>query len=107
MKWKIPHLPVKVIRHAAGFTQVYFYEKDREIDPQYITYSITGWVPDVVLTSLRIHHSYLFSAPNATPARWTISVDYTLVELFWVPVNELPSIVFPQDRWIKWLPVLD
>ena len=35
-------LVVKEIRHAAGFTQVYFDEMDREIDPQYITYSITG-----------------------------------------------------------------
>ena len=35
-------LPVQVLRHAAGFTQVCFEETDRYLDPQYSTYNITG-----------------------------------------------------------------
>jgi 8-oxo-dGTP pyrophosphatase MutT (NUDIX family) len=96
-------LPVEVLRHEAGFTQVRFEETDRFIDPQYATYSITGWVPDEALASQRIRHFYLFNAPNPTPNRWSVAVDYTIFELFWAALNKLPPIVTPQDGWVRWL----
>jgi hypothetical protein len=96
-------LPVEVLRHEAGFTQVRFEETGRYIDPQYATYSITGWVPDEVLTNQRIRHFYLFKAANPTPERWSITVDYTIFELFWALLDDLPAIVPPQNRWVKWL----
>jgi len=43
-------MPVEVLRNKAGFTQVRFEETDRSINPQYTSYSITGWVPDKALT---------------------------------------------------------
>jgi len=100
-------LPVQVLRHEAGFTQVCFEETDRYLDPQYSTYIITGWVPDDALSSVLIRHFYLFNAPNPTPDRWTVCVDDTIFELFWAPLKDLPSIVPPQDGWIKWLPIFD
>lgn len=35
-------LPVQVLNHAVGFTQVCFEENERYIDPQYNTYTIIG-----------------------------------------------------------------
>ena len=96
-------LPVEVLRHAAGFTQVRYEETDRFIDPQYVNYSITGWVPDDALTDQRLRHFYLFDEPYPTPNRWTVAIDYTVFELFWAPVGNLPPIVQPQDGWVKWL----
>jgi hypothetical protein len=97
---------VQVLRHLEGFTQVRFEETNRYRDPQYATYNITGWVPDNALSSQRIRHFYLFSAPNPTPASWNVSVDYTDFELFWAPLSNLPTIVPPQAEWINWLPVI-
>ena len=94
-------LPVEVLWHEAGFTHVRFNETDRYIDPQYATYNITGWVPDDALTNQRIRHFYLFDAPSSTPGRWSVTIDYTIFELFWAPMNDLPSIVHPQDGWLK------
>jgi 8-oxo-dGTP pyrophosphatase MutT (NUDIX family) len=100
-------ITVQVLRHAAGFTQVCFEERDRYLDPQYSTYIITGWVPDNALSSMLIRHFYLFTAPNPTPARWTVAVDNTVFELFWAALKDLPSIISPQDGWIKWLSAFD
>jgi 8-oxo-dGTP pyrophosphatase MutT (NUDIX family) len=97
-------LPVQVLRHTAGFTQVCFEETDRYIDPQYSTYTIIGWVPDDALTSKRIRHFYLFKAPNPTPPRWSVAVDNTVIELFWAPLKDLPPILPPQDEWVTWVP---
>jgi 8-oxo-dGTP pyrophosphatase MutT (NUDIX family) len=100
-----PGLTVEMLRHFAGFTQVRFEETDRYIDPQFVTYNITGWVPDEALTGQCIRHYYLFSAPTRTPERWSVVADYTIFELFWAPVNNLPLLVHPQDGWIKRLPI--
>ena len=96
-------LPVEVLRHAEGFTQVRYVEDDRYIDPQYTSYNITGWVPDEVLTNRRMRHFFLFRASGRLPDRWEVPVDYTTFELFWAPLDNLPLIVSPQDGWLKWL----
>jgi 8-oxo-dGTP pyrophosphatase MutT (NUDIX family) len=96
-------LPVKLLRHTSGFTQVCYAEDDRYIDPQYTSYNITGWVPDEALTAHRMRHFFLFTASRRSPDRWKVPVDYTTFELFWAPLDHLPPIVSPQDGWLKWL----
>jgi len=99
-------LPVKVLRHSAGLTQICYEENDRYIEPQYTTYSITGWVPDEALTNHCVRHFYLFDAPNPSPERWSVGVDNHIFELFWAPLNDLPSIVPSQDSWLNVLGML-
>lgn len=96
-------LPVEALMHEAGFTKVRFEETHHNNDPEDISYSIIGWVPDEALTSQRTRHFYLFDAPNATPDHWSVPVDYTTFELFWASINDLPPIIPPQDGWVKWL----
>jgi 8-oxo-dGTP pyrophosphatase MutT (NUDIX family) len=97
-------LPVERLRQSAGFIQVRFAEDDQFIDPHYTTYNITGWVPETALTDQRIRHFYLFRAVKPAPERWELSVDYTVFQLFWSRLDDLPPIVSPQDRWLRWLP---
>jgi 8-oxo-dGTP pyrophosphatase MutT (NUDIX family) len=96
-------LPVEQLMQKAGFTQVRFNETDHFNDPEYITYSIVGWVPDEALTSQRIRHFYLFDTAHATPDRWFVPVDYTTYALFWASIDDLPPIFPPQQGWVKWL----
>jgi len=96
-------LPVRVLRHKAGFTQVSYDEPNRFPNPEYSTYTITGWVHDDVLTDQRRRNFYLFESHNLTPPRWTVNIDNHLYELFWAPLHHLPAIVPPQDGWLKWL----
>lgn len=96
-------LPVEVLRHVEGFTQVRYEEKDNYFESQYPLYSITGWLPDDALTDQRVRHFYLFEATAETPPRWSVSTDYHTFELFWAPLDNLPAIVPPQDTWVQWL----
>ncbi|OGO27546.1 MAG: hypothetical protein A2136_06940 [Chloroflexi bacterium RBG_16_54_11] len=94
---------VEELRHEAGFTQVRYMEPDRTVDPQYITYSITGWVHDEVLTDRCIRHFYSFKAAAHTPDHWSVATDNHVFELFWARLNELPAITSPQNGWVKYL----
>jgi hypothetical protein len=94
---------VEVLRHSAGFTQVRFEETDRYVDPQFASYTITGWVPNETLTNRRIRHFYLFDALIPTPDHWLVSVDYTVFDLFWASLKKLPPIIPPQIGWLRWL----
>jgi 8-oxo-dGTP pyrophosphatase MutT (NUDIX family) len=96
-------LLVEVLRQEAGFSQVRYEENDRCFEPQFTTYSITGWVPDESLTNLCIRHFYLFDVPGESPLRWSVATDNHLFELFWAPIDDLPAIIPPQDGWLKWL----
>jgi 8-oxo-dGTP pyrophosphatase MutT (NUDIX family) len=96
-------LQVEMLRHEESFSQVRFDENEREFDPQYITYSITGWVPDEALTLERIRHFYLFEALGEHPLRWSVAIDNHVFVLFWAPLNDLPAIIPPQDGWLKYL----
>jgi 8-oxo-dGTP pyrophosphatase MutT (NUDIX family) len=98
-----PGIEVESLRHEAGFTQIHYEEADQLNDPQYTTFSITGWVPDEALTSNRIRHFFLFEAPFSTPERWQVTTDKHTFELFWAPMGGLPLIIPPQDEWINFL----
>jgi 8-oxo-dGTP pyrophosphatase MutT (NUDIX family) len=75
-------LPVQVLKHGAGFTQVRYEETDRYIDTRYVTYNITGWVPDEALTDQRFRHFYLLEASGETPQQWSFTTDNHIFELF-------------------------
>jgi 8-oxo-dGTP pyrophosphatase MutT (NUDIX family) len=96
-------LQVEVLRRAAGFTQVCYAEKDDALDPHYTTYEITGWVPDETLTDQRTRHFYLFETEEATSRQWSVAIDHHVFELFWADAGHLPTLVPPQDEWLKWL----
>lgn len=94
---------VETLRKENGFYQVRYEEPDRLPDPKYITYSITGWVPEEALTDQRVRHFYLFEADRVSNEPWQVAIDNHRFELFWAPLDDLPAIIPPQDRWLSWL----
>ena len=94
-------LLVKVLRSADGFTQVSYQESNDVENPQYVTYNITGWVPDENLTDQITRHFYLFEHNLESPERWLVDTDYHKFKLFWAPLVDLPPIIPPQDLWLK------
>lgn len=97
------HLPrsawVKRRRQRDGFTQVSYIEHDDTLNPSYITYEITGWVHDADLTEQQTRHFFMLPFAAATPDRWTAHSDYHTFTLGWYPLDDLPDIQTPQDRW--------
>lgn len=94
---------VSVLRCAPGFTQVTYEEIDRFPDPQYITYAITGWVPDTTLTRSSRRYFYHLTFSGDTPAQWPVVDGYHRFSVFWSPLNNLPQIVYPQEHWLAYL----
>jgi 8-oxo-dGTP pyrophosphatase MutT (NUDIX family) len=87
-------------RRANGFTQVTYIEPDREPDPTYTSYQITGWVADDALTDQQIRHFYMLSFSGETPDQWTARSDHHEFTLFWVPLDDLPDFIYPQNTWL-------
>lgn len=96
-------ITVTVERQVAGFSQVTYIEHDRIENPQYITYQITGWVPDGRLASMRRRHFFHFEYHGSQIAPWWIETDNHRFRLFWARLAELPRIVQPQDKWLEML----
>lgn len=87
-------------RAEAGFTQVTYEEWDEEPDRHYITYRITGWVRDEMLTTGLRRHFFHLTYPGDTPESWQVKIDYHTFTLFWAPLDDLPRPVGPQAAWL-------
>jgi 8-oxo-dGTP pyrophosphatase MutT (NUDIX family) len=96
-------IQVTVGRTADGFSQVTYTEFDQEPEPQYITMSIMGWVPDEVLADTVRRHFFHMECRKRSEERWTVFADNHLFTLFWAPLSDLPKLVHPQDEWIEFL----
>ena len=93
-------MPVVVQREEKDFTQVIWEEWDRLPDPQYITCSITGWVPSRCLARKRIRHFYHLTSDSEGRLSWPQQADNHVFEPFWAPFQDLPPILPPQDQWL-------
>lgn len=96
-------LVVHLERQVPGFAHVTYEEWDRVADPRYISYQITGWVPEQTLAEIRRRHFYHLEYHAPTPERWVVETDNHHFELFWAPLQALPAIVEPQNTWLSWL----
>ncbi len=92
-------IQVAVNRRDSGFSQVTYEEPDQVPDPQFITMSITGWVPDGVLADIVRRHFYQLEYCGPSRERWTAFSDNHAFTLFWAPLSDLPEIIPPQDEW--------
>lgn len=97
-------IQVSVKRSAPGFVQVEWIEHDRDPDPQYVSMCILGWVPEDTLTDARRRHFFHLEFEGETPDRWPAHTDCHTFTLFWSPLAHLPAIIYPQNRWLKFLP---
>lgn len=102
------HLPrgaaVRLLgRFAAAFCHVTYEEPDRYPDPSYVTMAITGWVPDAALTRHVQRSFFHLRCDVAAATSWPVRTDNHTFTAFWAPLDDLPAIVPPQDRWLSWL----
>jgi 8-oxo-dGTP pyrophosphatase MutT (NUDIX family) len=94
---------VQVLRHAPGYVQVSYVEWDRLPDPQYATYTISGWAPATAVATTRHRHFFLLECQDETPPTWTVLDGVHTFTLFWAPLDALPPLSSPQDGWLRWL----
>jgi 8-oxo-dGTP pyrophosphatase MutT (NUDIX family) len=90
---------VDLLRQQDGYAHVSFVEGDVYPDPTYITYQITGWVPEDCLTLQRCRHFYHLTCEFETPDTWQVDIDQHHYTLLWADVDNLPNIVQPQNKY--------
>jgi 8-oxo-dGTP pyrophosphatase MutT (NUDIX family) len=96
-------LPVKPHHKEGEFTQVTYQEWDKYPNPQYVTYSITGWVrSDLLCRKTRRHFFHLAVNGDVQETRMQFA-DNHCFQLFWAPFSSLPAIVEPQRYWIGYV----
>jgi 8-oxo-dGTP pyrophosphatase MutT (NUDIX family) len=91
-------LQVRLLRQQGNFMQVSYEEQDRFLEPQYISYQITGWLPADCLASQIRRHLFHLTTDQATPASWVNFADHHLFRPFWARLDKLPEIVWPQSE---------
>jgi 8-oxo-dGTP pyrophosphatase MutT (NUDIX family) len=91
---------VKILRKQHGYTQVSYEEPDQIPNPTYTSYQITGWVPNEVLTRRQVRHFFLLRFSGSTPPSWKVNADHHTFTLFWAPMDEIPALIPPQDKWL-------
>jgi 8-oxo-dGTP pyrophosphatase MutT (NUDIX family) len=97
-------LIVTVERQSGDFTQISHQEWERQAEPAYVSYQITGWVPSAVLTQLHRRHFFTLTTTDATPERWQHTAEQVLrFTLFWAPLQALPPLHSSQVAWLSML----
>ncbi len=94
-------LTVTAERQSGDFTQITYQEWDRQAEPAYVSYQITGWVPSNVLAQVHQRHFFTLTTTDATPERWQNTAEQVLrFTLFWTPLDALPPLRSSQAAWL-------
>jgi 8-oxo-dGTP pyrophosphatase MutT (NUDIX family) len=98
-----PGITVTLHRVDSGFTQIEYKEFNQLPDPQYVSMSIKGWVPDKVLSNMCRRHFYHLEFTGKSEDRWQNFADNHTFKLFWTSLAAPPEIIGPQDEWLVYL----
>jgi 8-oxo-dGTP pyrophosphatase MutT (NUDIX family) len=94
---------VERLREQNGFTHVDWCEYDQHPHGTYITYRITGWVPNHTVTKKQQRHFYHLTVEGDTEETWTVFIDNHHYRLFWLPIESLEGMNFYQKVWWDWV----
>ncbi|MFX1512778.1 MAG: NUDIX domain-containing protein, partial [Promethearchaeota archaeon] len=97
---------VQVHRKQYNFAQITFNEENKYPNPEYITFSVTGWIPSKLLYKKQRRHFFHVIVNEATPDEWEVVAEPAMnltFRLFWVPIDAVPKIVDPQDQWLEYI----
>lgn len=95
-------IAVRLERQQRDFCQVSYIEHDQEPDPAYVSYQITGWVPESALASANLRHFYHLALVGDAPDAWEQFADRHRFRLFWSPFSRLEPLIYPQNEWLTY-----
>ena len=93
-------LRVRILRSESSFSQVEYIEINRNADPNYKSFEITGWIPSSTIARTVTRHFYLFSHHGDTPDRWDHQDEGHTFSLFWSTLADLPALNPWQQPWL-------
>ena len=96
-------IAVRLERAQEDYCQVTYSEYDRVPDPTYVSYQITGWVPEHALASSSLRHFYHLVFEGSAPDRWEHFADQHHFRPFWLPLSRADELVYPQNEWVTFV----
>jgi 8-oxo-dGTP pyrophosphatase MutT (NUDIX family) len=93
-------IAVRLLRRQGGFAQVTYEESDFSPNPTYLSYQITGWVPEERLARANRRTFFHLELVGEAPDQWEQRTDSHRFSLFWVPLGSLDRIESPQKDWL-------
>jgi len=90
-------------RQENDFLLLTYTEYDRYRDPQYVTYSITGWVPSDMVTQRQRRYYYHLVYKGDSADTWIQFSDHHDFRPFWALLTDLPKIIAPQRAWLDYV----
>lgn len=95
---------VKELRQQGGFKQISYIEYDNYPENEQISYQIIGWIPQESLVGSEKRYFYHLKTQANTQDEWDVQTDNYVIQLFWVSLDKLPSVIKPQNKWFDFLP---
>lgn len=86
------------------FTHITYFEYDDFPNPTYISYIISGWVPNENISSQKTRHFFQLTTTEHTEDIWELRSDRGhIFQPFWTALSPKPKIVSPQNRWLDFV----
>lgn len=92
-----------LMRNENGYCHITYKEHDNVLEPSYITYQITGWIPSCNISKNISRQFFHLKSHEELPDRWTKEADGHTWELFWAPISSLPSLSKSSTEWLAYI----
>lgn len=86
-----------------GFTHITYKEFDDNKKHLYITYQITGWIPNDCISKKILRYLYHLETNDINLDFWENEADNHTFKFFWADVDKLPQIVISQAEWLEYV----
>jgi 8-oxo-dGTP pyrophosphatase MutT (NUDIX family) len=93
-------ITVRKLRERDGYCQIQYQDWNNEVEKDYMTYSLTGWVNKANVSHEKIRH-YCILDVDYEKNNWVIHNDRHIFKPFWAKINALPAEIVPANKWIK------
>ncbi len=94
---------VEELRQHGRFKQIKYVEYDAYPENNQISYKIIGWIPQEALVSSEKRYFFRLTTEVQTENEWDVFTDNHTFRVFWVALEKLPSVIYPQNMWLSYL----
>ena len=89
-------------RECGEWSHITYREMNDALEPEYITYEITGWVKSKNITNLQCRYFYLLKYSGPLKSKWVVETDNHHFTLSWYDVNDFDIISDSQKVWLNY-----
>ncbi len=94
---------VKRNRIDDEWSQITYSEMNNSLNPEYVSYEITGWTKNKLITNHLRRSFYLISTTEEPKSSWPVNTDNHTFHLFWGTDKDKQKVQKEQRQWLNYL----